>query len=70
MLTWFFTEDHTNIDTLAIQTHTHTQTHNQLAAANPGIKASVTDVISGYICDKKRKRAEQTNAKQHAPNIH
>lgn len=42
-------------------TQIHTNTHNQLAAANPEIKASVTDVISGYICDRERKRAEQTN---------
>lgn len=50
--------------------HTLTHTHNQLAAANPEIKASVTDVISGYICDKERKRAEESRGKQHAANIH
>lgn len=49
---WFFTRDHTN-------------THNQLAAANPEIKDSVADVISGYICD--RKRAEQA---EDTHNIH
>lgn len=43
---------------------------NRLAAANPEIRASVTDVISGYICDKERKRAEQTNREQHAASIH
>lgn len=48
-LIWLFTQD-------------HTYTHTQLAAANPEIKASVTDVISGYICDRARKRAEQTDA--------
>lgn len=45
-------------------------THNQLAAANLEIKASVTDVISGYICDKQRKRAEESRGEQHAANIH
>lgn len=57
-----------NVHKYACTPHTHT--HNQLAAANPEIKASVTDVISGYICDKERKRAEQINAEQRAANIH
>ena len=55
-------------------THTHTptitHTHNQLAAANPEIKASVTDVISGYICGRERKRAEQTNVEEHEVDVH
>lgn len=38
------------------------QTHNHAAAANPEIRVSVTDVISGYIWDKEREEgAEQTN---------
>lgn len=40
--------------------HTHSCTDNQLAAANPEIKASVTDVISGCICG--REKESRTNA--------
>lgn len=51
-----FTLHHTITYTPALHTLTHT--HNQLAAAKPEIKASVTDVISGYICDRKREREQ------------
>lgn len=39
---------------------THSCTDNRLAAANPEIKASVTDVISGCICG--REKESRTNA--------
>lgn len=40
--------------------HTRSCADNQLAAANPEIKASVTDVISGCICG--REKESRTNA--------
>lgn len=47
--------------------------HSEVAAANPEIKASVTGLISGYICDRAtgRWRAEQTNKhEEYAANTH
>lgn len=48
-------------------THIESRTDNQLAAANPEIKASVTDVISGCICG--REKESRTNTCR-ATNIH